>query len=505
MNTPKTSASVLALLTATLQLCSAGCSRGPSEEKGEPRWNVLLVTLDTTRADFLGPYGRPPDWTPNLDRLAARGTRFDLAIATAAVTPVAHAAILTGRDNPGHGLRVLYAGSGYRLPDAVPTLATILKQHGYSTGAVHGSFPVSGFFGFERGFDHFDDVEAAIFPTGEGGTHRSWNVGRFQRRSDEVSDRALRFLAEVEDPFLLWLHYWDPHDTAKLPPEDFAPAQDRSGLNEERATYAREIRYMDGEIGRVLDELERRGLSERTIVVVVADHGQGLGDHDWGGHRILYQEQIRVPLLFVVPGHTLEPEVGALVRTVDILPTLLDYTGLALPQPITGLSLRGLMEGRAEEGRVAFADQINLFDLNTLILGKRPLDDLVYVAMDRQWKLTYRPLHPGKSELYDLTRDPHERQNRFAEEPAQVLRLERLLAEQRPWVLEPFLGSGDENERASALEALGSLGYVGDEEGEVASVEWSWICPDPAHAERRDTPEPCSACGGARIPVARAR
>lgn len=492
----KSLARILVLLAPSLAACSRPAREAP--------WNVLLVTLDTTRADYLGPYGRPGQ-TPNLERLAARGTRFDLAIASAAVTPVAHAAILTGRDNPGHGLRVLYSDGGYRLPDDVPTLATVLKGHGYHTGAVHGSFPVSDFFGFGRGFDHFDDVEANFYPVGESGAQRSWNLNRFQRRSDEVSDRALRFLAGVEEPFLLWLHYWDPHDPAKLPPKEFTSPHDPDEPSGERAIYAREVSYMDGEIGRVVDELARRGSLDRTLVVVVADHGQGLGDHDWSGHRVLYQEQIRVPLLIVVPGRTSEPRVEGLVRTIDILPTLLDYLGFEAPAPMTGRSLRALMEGGPEEERVAFADQINLFDLNSLILDKRPLDGLVYVAMDREWKLLYRPLHPEASELYALGRDPHELENLLDREPAQVLRLKRLLAEQAPWVLEPFQGSGDGAERAGALQALAALGYGGEEGRPDAPVPWSWICPDPEHPERSDTSEPCARCGGARIPVVRAR
>lgn len=485
-----------------LVLVLSGCS-----DAGRTRMNVLLVTLDTTRADYLGAYGRPGDWTPSFDRVARGGTRFDLAVATAAVTPVSHASILTGLDNGEHGLRVLYAAGGYRLPEDVPTLATVLKGEGYRTGAVHSAFPVSSFFGFQRGFDSFDSLEARFLPTGPEGSMRDWNFGRFQRRSDGATRRALGFLEQAPEPFFLWLHYWDPHDPLKRPPEGFASAPGQDDLRGDRALYAREVSYMDAQFGRILEALERSGSSERTMIVVVADHGQGLGDHGWAEHHILYQEQIRVPLIVDVPAHEQAPSVSGLVRTTDIAPTVLDYLGLDPLERSSGRSLRGLMEGRADEGRVAFADQINLFDLNAFLLDQRPDDDLLHCVMDDDWKLVYRPTRPELSELFHLSEDPREERNLLPRRSEQVIRLLRLLAEEAPWVTEPFGALPESPERELALNALAELGYAGGGDDApstgASELEWDWWCPDRRHGKRESRRDRCASCDSAMVPVLR--
>src|SRR5258706_3993209 len=274
----------------TLTLGSAACSR-------EDRMNVVLVTLDTTRADFLGAYRRPGNPTPNFDAVAVEGTRFDLAISTAAVTPVSHASILTGLDNGKHGLRVLSAKSGFRLRPDVPTLATVLHEHGYRTGAVHSAFPVSSTFGFRNGFDVFESVEGEL--RGEG-PHRTWDVAKFQRRSDDTTRIALDFVKAAKEPFFLWVHYWDPHDGVRVPPKELLPKNLwRKGVDgeteESRELYAAEVSYVDAQFGRLVSALRERAELEHTIFVIVADHGEGLGDHGCGHHRIIYHEEIRAP------------------------------------------------------------------------------------------------------------------------------------------------------------------------------------------------------------------
>lgn len=266
------------------------------------------------------------------------------------------------------------------------------------------------------------------------------------------------------------------------------------------AIYAEEVKYMDGEIGRVFDAMRASGQLDNTIVVVVSDHGQGLGDHGWAGHRVLYQEAIRVPLLVSVPGHEQVKSVPDLVRTTDILPTILDYLGLENPNGVTGMSLRGLMEGASEAPRVAFADQINRFDENAKMIEDRPDDDFMYCAMDREWKLVYRPSNPALSELYSLANDPGETENLWTSEPVQALRLMKLLAEQEPWVTEPPPPIDDDN-REAALEALGGLGYAeGSGSVQPLDFEWEWVCPDPAHDGASGEPATCADCGTASVP-----
>ena len=197
-------------------LLALGCGKGDSA-----RPNVILITLDTTRADFVSCYGVHPGVTPNLDKLAAQGTRFDMAISTAGVTPVSHASILTGMNNHTHQLRVLSAPSGFTLPEDVPTLATTLARNGYHTAAVHSAFPVSRNFGFQRGFEVFEDLNTEMkhLTNDKGQVKSIWDVQNFQRRSDETTDLVEKSL-KGEEPFFLWIHYWDPHDWDKLPPEE---------------------------------------------------------------------------------------------------------------------------------------------------------------------------------------------------------------------------------------------------------------------------------------------
>jgi arylsulfatase A-like enzyme len=486
-----------ALLAAGWILLPLACSRQP------PRWNVVLLTLDTTRADALSCYGAPPGSTPALDALAAAGTRFDMALSSAALTPVAHASILTGLDNQAHGLRVMAAGSGFRLPRSVPTLATVLRAAGYATAAVHSAFPVSRWFGFERGFERFESFETEVDPRS---TQRSWNVLEFQRRADETTAIVEDCLRESSRPFFLWVHYWDPHDPLKVPPPEYLPAdlpRDAAGQPlESRALYAAEVRFVDHEIGRLVERLKQLGEYERTLFVVVADHGEGLGDHGWQHHRLLYQEDIRVPLILVLPGRAPGAPVRELVRTTDIFPTLLEVLGIAAPRPVSGRSLLALVEGRPDEARTAFADAINGYDRNAAMVKQRPLDDFAYAVVRGGWKLVYRPAHRAASELFDLASDPREERNRFAAEPERVRELLLELARAQPFVTRPFPEEPPEAGARGARNVLQGLGYAGDGASPLPAEAWRWSCPshpqDSFEANRA-----CPQCGSRLVPFAR--
>ncbi len=457
--------------------------------------NLLLLTLDTTRADFLSTYGSELGETPSLDGLAREGTRFDLAIATAAVTPVSHASILTGLNNAQHGLRVISAEAGYRLPASVPTLATLLQAAGYGTAAVHSSFTVSAHFGLERGFEVFQSFEGGLDPLAD---DHDWSVQRLQRRADETTDLALDYLRGATEPFLLWIHYWDPHDQARLPPPEYLPPPGAS--QPDRRLYAAEVRFMDAEIGRVLRFLRERGCHDRTIVVAVADHGEGLGDHGWSRHRVLYQEQIRVPLILRLPGERVVRRVRDLVSTVDLLPTLLDYLGLESPPGLAGRTLRPLLEGRADPPRLALADPINGYDLNTRLAERQPANAFLYSVQNAGWKLIYRAAAPEASELYDLEADPKEQRNLYGQRSDQTQRLLAELAHARPWVTAPF-GSprgGDADGTARARAALEALGYLAGASSGEGDPSWIWVCVEDAAAGRRD---PGPSCRAPSIPV----
>ena len=526
-----------------LSLLAAACG-GDSG----PRPNVVLITMDTTRADYLSCYGfegidgQRMISSPNLDRLAAQGTRFDLAMSTAAVTPVSHASILTGRFNAEHGVRVIFAGSGFRLDESVPTLGTEFKRAGYTTLALHSAFPVSPYFGLDQGFDLVDSFDTEMKQRDPAATAQ-WDQ-RNTRRSDDTIARVIEAVEASEDPFFLWVHLWDPHDAIQIPEPDFMPPPrllyqtDEQGnfvpetdgdgnvlyeLDERgqpvldpsgnpvprrklrrpmKALYASEIWYMDHQIGKLVAHLEESGRYDNTIFAVTADHGQGLGDHGWAAHRILYQEQIRVPLIVRVPGVEQAAVVPDLVRTVDIAPTLLDYAGVGGLDGVSGRSLRRLIEG-GDAPRVTFAEQINGYDLNAGMVVKRPQDDFTYCAMDRRWKLTWRPNWPDESELYDLQADPAEASNLYAWDHPEAVRLKRELASYGGWVTAVFPSEDGGADSDAAMEALRNLGYVDEGGGEEAlgDIAWEFVCP-VHYDERAGAASDCAECGERMILIA---
>lgn len=463
----------------------AGCSKsddatrpaaaGPST--GAPpapnATNVLLITLDTTRADFLGCYGYHRPTTPHLDALALDGARFDLAISASACTPPSHATILTGLFPYKHGVRVIYAQSGYKLPSELPTLATLLGERGWNTAAFLSSFTVCEFYGFERGFAHWDnglqkDSDQIVSKT-DAGDRYMWDTKANQRRSDVTTDAAIGWLRSARKPFCVWIHYWDPHDEGLVPPPDVLaafPPEGPTQRDRRKALYAAEIHFVDQQIGRLVQMLKDEKVYDATAIVVLADHGEGLGDHDWGSHRLLYQEQIRVPLIVRLPGGPRGAVVPQLVRTADVLPTLLEAVGLppSVVPHLDGRPLQPLLSekpgARPDEPRVAYAEQLNAFDLNAQ-LGKgsaRPLDDLLYCIADQNWKFIHRPLHEDKGQLFEISRDPRELDNVFETRRSEAERLRRMLDEKNPYRTEPF-GQGEDEAIAAKLR---SLGYVAE-------------------------------------------
>jgi len=465
--TPRRIANTTTILAALLATTlPGGCEKEPqaAAKPAIKKHNVLLVTLDTTRADRMSCYGHSAKTSPNMDALAADGVRFDMAIAQAALTPVSHASIFTGLLPPQHGLRVLYAKSGYRLSEAIPTLATALRDQGWKTGAFLSSFPVSEFFGFDNGFETFDNglrhPSDDVLKESPDGAWR-FAITDNQRRSDLTTSLAINWLSDITSPFYLWVHYWDPHDLNIRPPEEvmskFAPPGSPPSDDKRRALYDSEIFYVDLQFGRLVQTLKDRSIYDDTIIVVVSDHGEGLGNHDHWFHRILYQEQIRVPLIMRLPGGPTGRAVSELVRTTDIYPTVLAALNIPLPSRVDGLSMLGLIDGQPEEPRIAYADALILYDLNAKdLLDRRPNDDLLHCVMDRSWKLIYKPNRPEQSELYHLETDPGETKNLYAQQSEQAARLQSELEELNAFVDGPFGEGTDED----VLDRLRSLGYV---------------------------------------------
>jgi arylsulfatase A-like enzyme len=428
----------------------------------EDRLNVLLVTLDTTRADRLGCYGYGKNTSPRMDALAEEGVRFDLAIAQAAVTPVSHASILTGLYPYQHGLRVLHGTDLYRLERGkFPTLPGLLKDHGFGTAAFVSAFPVSEFFGLDQGFDVFEtglsgDVDEKMHVNEDGKS--VWAVSENQRRADVTTDEAIAWLEKNEKPFFLWLHYFDPHDGTLRPPKRFwqgwvKPSENRMQMA--RDLYDAEVAYMDLQLGRLFDFLKETGQYENTVICVTNDHGEGLGDHGWWAHRILYQEQIRMPLIVRIPGGPSRRVVKDLVRSIDIMPTLLDSVGVD-PPPVEGKSLMGLIRGEKEPERLAYADALIRLDDNRPDHAKEVNNDLMYCVMNGKWKLIHRRFHPGASELYRIDEDPREQRNVIDEYPEVREKLFKYL-EQPGIMIEELIPRAEDDEVTRRLKALGYI------------------------------------------------
>lgn len=480
------------LLLSTLLL--AAC--GPQQDTASP--NVVLVTLDTTRPDFLSCYSESRQGTPTLQGIADAGARFDLALSSSGVTPVSHATILTGAFPHEHGLRVLSAGSGFRLPEEQETIASLLRDRGYQTASIQSAFPVSRYFGFEKDYDVFRDLSGEMIVDEDRGK-TIWNGDELQRRSDATAAQVLEYLDEAQAdgrPFFLWLHLWDPHDPWVKPPDEYLDGltitddQFAASTQLYSQIYYAEVRFMDSQLGVVLDGLRERGQFDDTLLCITADHGEGLADgfsaHGWSKHRMTYQVQLHVPLLLQGPGVPAGATFGDMVRTADIAPTLLELAGF--PDTSAGGSGRSLvpmLSGEAMEPALAYADQVNGYDANASMVQNRPDAAFLHTVCDGEWKLIYRPHMFERSELFNIRRDPSERRNVIAQNTDVYLRLMGELAAMDPWVLEPFpiVGEGFDSDVAAGLS---KIGYGGGDGGDTG--EWWWTCPRHPNY-RRDSRE----------------
>lgn len=391
------------------------------------------MTLDTTRADRLGCYGYSAAGTPNLDALAARGVRFAQAQSTAPITLPAHASMFTGLYPPVHGVR--YNGT-FRVADERRTLAELLKDAGYATGAVPAAFPVAADTGLAQGFDSYQDLFS--------GPDRATLPDTAQRPAADVSRRGEAWLREhARDRFFLWLHFYDPHDPYEPP----APWDERF----RGRPYDGEIAYVDNELGRVLRALTELGALDDTLIVVAGDHGEGLGDHREPTHKnLVYQSTMRVPLIVKPPGRSKPRVVEEPVSLVDLLPTVLDYAGLPVPPEAQGASLRGAIGGGAPARRPLYFESL----AGALSFGWAPLHGLR--------RGPYKFIEAPAPELYDLVADPGETSN-LHETHAEVaadLRQE-LRQTSEAWEKDAGTESAAAPMDAETRDRLASLGYLG--------------------------------------------
>lgn len=426
------------LVSTSLSLALAGCADSGAPRASSP--NLLLITLDTTRADRLGCYGYEAAETPALDALAARGVVFDEAYSPAPMTLTAHATLMTGLLPPQHGARV---NGMHKLAEDVPTLAERLAGEGYRTGAFVAAFVLDERFGLARGFGHYDDdlSEAYEQDVFEGlSTYRA---------GDQVVDAALAWLAEGDEhaPFFAWVHFYDAHYPWHSHGEGVTDP------NAETGTYDGEVSFMDAQIARLGAFLRERGLEETTIVVAVADHGEGLGDHHETEHAYLLNEEVlHVPWIVAGPGVERGRRVSALVSLEDFKPTVLEL--LDLPgADVHGRSLAPALRGEKIDAGVSYAET----DLPWTAYRWAPQRSLT----TERWKYIRTP----QTELYDRTRDRAEYANLAETKPDAVIELEETLAS-----LEARLGAraGDVAEvSGQELEQLAALGYASGSDSEL--------------------------------------
>ena len=422
----------MALALSALAGCRSDTTAPGTATSGPPpalrHANVLLVTIDTLRADRVGAYGGRGGLTPTLDRLAAEGVRIDRAYAHVPLTLPSHTTLMTGALPFTNGVR---DNGSFRFDGQRPTLATALRGEGYRTGAFVASFVLDARFGLNAGFDEYDDRNGSRSVGGD--------LAVLERRADAMVDAALAWIGPASpaaSPWFAWLHLYDPHDPYD-PPEPF-----KSRLAGD--AYGGEVAFADAQVGRALQTLRERGQLDRTLVVVAADHGESLGEHQERTHGLfVYDATTRVPLLLWAPASLPPAVVRGPVGLVDVMPTVLDLVGVTAV-PGDGRSLVPAARGQAVEARDVYLEALNAnltrhwAPLTALVAGTAKFIDL------------------PEAELYDLAADPGETRNLHAAQAdaaaAIARRLFALRARGRPAA--PSAVDGETERR------LRSLGYL---------------------------------------------
>jgi arylsulfatase A-like enzyme/Tfp pilus assembly protein PilF len=363
--------------------------------------NLLLITLDTTRADRIGVYGDTHASTPNLDRLAREGVRFDRAYTSAPLTLPAHVTLMTGREPPAHQVR---NNGTYSLRPEENTLAEMLNKSGFSTQALIAAYVLERKFGLAQGFSDYDD--------GLGTQLRGANF-HSEITADQVYAKFNRWLERSPaSPFFCWVHFYDPHAPYQPPlsfknrfPDDF---------------YSGEIAFVDETIGRMLKDLDSRRLLEKTLLIVVGDHGEGFGEHGETEHGLFcYEETLRVPLIFHQPrlfpgGRVVTQPVGL----VDVLPTVLELYRLPPPPGVQGRSFAHLLTSGKATGEPQAARYFESM-YGQKEMGWAPLTGLL--------RGSFKYVSLPRPELYDLAADPQERDNIYLKKNALAKQLAREL------------------------------------------------------------------------------
>lgn len=393
--------------------------------------NVVLISIDTCRADYLSCYGYERKTTPNIDAIAAKSILFETVVSPVPMTLPAHSSLMTGTIPPYHGVRL---NNRDRLEDSNVTLAEIFKDNGIATGAVISAFVLNRYFGINQGFDDYiDEIEK---------TKKTAHNGRTGIKTSEL---AIKWLSEHKnEPFFFFLHYFDPH-LPYIPPEPFA-TEFADNL------YAGEIAYTDYCIGLVIEQLKELGLYDSTLIIITGDHGEGLKEHSETEHGFfIYDCTIKVPLIIKVPGRAKGKRVSEVVGLIDLAPTICSIMGITVTSEMHGEDLSGFFTKKDKTAK----DQRYLYCESFIPrnYGCAPLLGVV----NGHWKYIQAP----KEELYDLNKDPGETENLINRFPKRA----RLLQSHLGLILQYHTRSDKQASNfkldAESMKRLESLGYVG--------------------------------------------
>src|SRR5215471_8980043 len=425
----------------------------PFEAQTPPRTapNVVLITIDTLRADHVGCYGYKQVKTPNIDGLAADGARFERAFAVVPVTLPSHATMLTGTYPMLSGMHDF---SVNKLNSQQATLASVLKQAGYATGAVVGSAVLDSRFGLNQGFDfYYDHFDFSRLDES--------NLDDMKRTGDVVADVALDWLGKNADKkFFLWMHLYDPH-LPYHPPDAYAREY-------EDHPYDGEIAFADEQVGRLVRFLKNKGLYQNTLIVLSGDHGESLGEHGEKTHGFfIYNATMHVPLIIRLPEKKTVRTVAAPVSLVDLMPTVLGALGIEIPAQVQGKRLlSALREDRADPGRSLYGETY-LPRLHFNWSELRGTENAKYHFIDAP-----------KPELYDLTKDPGETHNLIAEKKAVAEEMRAKLV----GLIHDYSTGKEMAEKTgldpALMERLKALGYAGFSGGSDPTIS-SRELPDP--------------------------
>ncbi len=438
----------LMVLAMGALLCLLGSCKSAGNKAAD--LNVLLITLDTTRADHIGAYGHISIKTPHIDELCRKGVMLQNCYSPVPLTLPAHCSIFTGKYSIGHGVR---NNGRYYLTKNETTLTGLLKNKGYHTQAVIASFVLLARFGLNQGFDIYDDSID---------THEKTISFKSEIPADAVYRRFKNwFAANSQKKFFSWVHFYDPHQPYQPPAEYIEKGREDNELKR----YAGEIEFVDKYVGEIIADLKAAGILDKTLIVIAGDHGEAFGEHLEYGHSIFcYEENLKVPLIFynetILEKKTIEDPAGL----VDIMPTILDLLGIQIPADVQGTSILPLMRGEKRKNTPTFfiesiygKEEMNWAPLTGIIAGN------------------YKYISLPEPELYNLETDARETDNIFKKEFKTAKELDSRLKE----MIIKLSGSGSTGKAKRDLTGedirhLKSLGYVSafsSKDGEGAPLD----------------------------------